>query len=271
METVPSELVKLECVLSSKNHQSNLPRPCIMMPYSYWKRVTKSNITSPYPTLCIHGRIAMVGPWILWMNRATGRKSFHGPSHDKMGATKPKAPATWVDCCFLSSYFSNIRINYSKICTACSSEIECSCRDMKQYPPRVNRPTDSKNEPRDTPFLGELLCWCYLHNSVPPHILKECGKLLLIQLETLGATKITVLDVDHTNEFARPMPCSWWIVGLATSWTFPVSMWMIQRREYQRPICEEQHETVGNHIYSSWDWPQHQSARISWSGHLDIL
>jgi hypothetical protein len=142
METVPSELVKLECVLSSKN----LPRPCIMMPYSYWKWVTKSNITSPYPTLCIHGCIAMVGPWILCMNRATGRKSFHGPSHDKMGATKPKAPATWVDCCFLSSYFSNIRINYSKICTAGSSVIECSCRDMKQYPPRVNRPTDTKNK-----------------------------------------------------------------------------------------------------------------------------
>jgi hypothetical protein len=65
--------------------------------YSYSKRVTKSNITSPDPTLCIHGRIAMVGPWILWMNRETGRKSFHGPSHDKMGTTKPKAPATWVD------------------------------------------------------------------------------------------------------------------------------------------------------------------------------
>jgi hypothetical protein len=31
------------------------------------------------------------------MNRETGRKSFHGPSHDKMGTTKPKAPATWVD------------------------------------------------------------------------------------------------------------------------------------------------------------------------------
>jgi hypothetical protein len=64
-----------------------------------------------------------------------------------MGATKPKAPAatTWVDCCLLSRYFSNIRINYSKICTAGSSVIECSCRDMKQYPPRVNRPTDTKN------------------------------------------------------------------------------------------------------------------------------
>jgi hypothetical protein len=51
--------------------------------------------------------------------------------------------------------------------------------------------------------------------------------------------------------YARPMPCSWWIVGLATSWTSPVSMWVIQRCEYQLPLCEEQHETVGNHIYSS--------------------
>jgi hypothetical protein len=132
-----------------------------------------------------------------------------------------------------------------------------------------SQPTDwHKKQPRDTPFLGELLCWCYLHNSVPPHILKECGKLLLIQLETLGATKITVLDVGGTNEFARPMPCSWWIVGLATSWTSPVSMWVIQRCEYQLPICEEQHETVGNHIYYSWDWPQVQNF---WRGWLDLL
>jgi hypothetical protein len=73
-----------------------------------------------------------------------------------------------------------------------------------------SQPTDRhKKQLRDTPCLGELLCWCYLHNSVPPHILKECGKLLLIQLEALGATKITVLDVGGTNEFARPMPCSW--------------------------------------------------------------
>jgi hypothetical protein len=71
-----------------------------------------------------------------------------------------------------------------------------------------------------------------------------------------------------TNEFARPMPCSWWIVGLATSWTSPVSMWVIRRREYQLPICEEQHETVGNHIYSSWDWPQEQNF---WRGWLDFL
>jgi hypothetical protein len=41
----------------------------------------------------------------------------------------------------------------------------------------------------------------------------------------------------RTNEFARrrPMPCSRWIVGLATSWTSPVSMWVIQRREYPNP------------------------------------
>jgi hypothetical protein len=129
---------------------------------------------------------------------------------DKMGATKPKAPATWVDCCFLSSYFSNICINYSKICTAGSSVIARMLLQRHETVSPSSQLTDRhKKQPRDTPFLGELLCWCYLHNSVPPHILKEFGKLLLIQLETLGATKITVLDVGGTNEFARPMPCSW--------------------------------------------------------------
>jgi hypothetical protein len=91
-----------------------------------------------------------------------------------------------------------------------------------------SQPTDNtEKQPRDTPFLGELLLWCYLHISVPPHILQGSGKVLLIQQGSLGVTKITVLDVDHTNEFARPMPCSWWIVGLATSCTSPVSMWVI--------------------------------------------
>jgi hypothetical protein len=199
METVPSELVKLECVLSSKN----LPRPCIMMPYSYWKWVTKSNITSPYPTLCIHGCIAMVGPWILCMNRATGRKSFHGPSHDKMGATKPKAPATWVDCRFLSSYFSNIHINYSKICTAGSSVIECSCRDMKQYPPRVNQSTDTKNSRGILHFLVNV--GATSTTQYHPTYYKNVESCCLFNLRLLVQPK-SLLDVGGTNEFAWPMP-----------------------------------------------------------------
>jgi len=58
---------------------------------------------------------------------------------------------------------------------------------------------NNEKQPLDPPFLGELLLWCYLHISVPPHILQEHGKLLLIRQETLGATKITVLDVDVDN------------------------------------------------------------------------
>jgi hypothetical protein len=71
--------------------------------------------------------------------------------------------------------------------------------------------------PRETPFLGELLLWCYLHTSVPSHILKEQGKALLIQQETLGATKITVLDVDHTTHQ--------WIRTRTTDALFLVNCW----------------------------------------------
>jgi hypothetical protein len=74
---------------------------------------------------------------------------------------------------------------------------------------------------------------------------------------------------EPMNSHDRCRPCSWWIVGLASSWTSPLSMWVIQRREYQLPICEEQHETVGNHIYSSWDWPQ--VLQNFWRGWLDFL
>jgi hypothetical protein len=109
------------------------------------KTVKKNNRTSPYPALCVHGCIPMVESWPLCMNGATGRKSRHGPLYDKTAATKPKAPITLFHCCFPSGYFSNIRTNYSKICTSGSTVIECTCRDMKQSHPRVKRPTTLKN------------------------------------------------------------------------------------------------------------------------------
>jgi hypothetical protein len=100
---------------------------------------------------------------------------------------------------------------------------------------------------------------------LPPQLSSCClfNLILLVQPKSHYG-----MLAEPSNEFARPMPCSWWIVGLATSWTSPVSMWVIRRREYQLPICEEQHETVGNHIYSSWDWPQVQNF---WRGWLDFL
>ena len=93
----------------------------------------------------------------------------------------------------------------------------CQCdrmhlqRHESVAPPSQSTDEHTEKKARDTPFLGELLLWCYLHTSVPSHILKEQGKVLLIQQETLGATKITVLDVDHTttpmNSYDRcPVP-----------------------------------------------------------------
>jgi hypothetical protein len=187
-----------------------------------------------------------------------------------MGVTKPKAPATWVDCCFLSSYFSNIRINYSKICTAGSSVIECSCRDMKQYSPQVNRPTDTKNSREILHFLMNCCVGATSTTQYHPTYYKNVESCCLFNLRLLVQPKSQywMLAEPMNSHDGRPMPCSRWIVGLATSWTSPVSNWVIQRREYQLPICEEQHETVGNHIYSSWDRPQVQNF---WCGWLDFL
>jgi hypothetical protein len=83
--------------------------------------------------------------WPLCMNGATERKSQHGPLHDRMAATKPKPPATWVDCCFLSDNFTNTFTNMIKTCWSIDNVIECTCRDMKQSHPRVNRPMTLRN------------------------------------------------------------------------------------------------------------------------------
>ncbi len=243
-----------------------------MMPYLYWKMVTKSNITSPYPTLCIHGCIAVVGTWIWCMNRATGRKSFHGPSHNKMGTMKPKAPATWVDCCFLSSYFSNICINYSKTCTAGSSVIECSCRDMKQYPPWVNRPTHrhKKHPRRDTPFLG----WWIVVLVLPPQ-LSTTPHTTRMWKAVAYSTWDSWCNQNHNIGCWRNQ----WI-SMTDALLFLVNCWFRNFMNFSSINVSDtktwistsylwgQHETVGNHIYSSWDWPQVQNF---WCGWLDFL
>jgi hypothetical protein len=184
-----------------------------------------------------------------------------------MGATKPKAPATWVDCCFLSSYFSNIRINYSKICTAGSSVIECSCRDMKQYPPRVNRPTTQKMSREILHFLVNCCVGATATTQYHPTYYKNVESCCLFNLRLLVQPKSQYWMLR--NQWIR-----------TTDALFLVNCWFSNFMNFSSinvsdtktwistPYCEEQHETVGNHIYSSWDWPQEQNF---WRGWLDFL
>jgi hypothetical protein len=124
---------------------------CHVTVRSYRKMVTKNNRTSPYPTLCIHEHIPMVEAWTLCMNGETGRKSRHHPLHNKkMAAMKPKLPATWVDCCFLSGKLCKHLHQYEQDLLRC---FQCGRMHLQRH--EAVSPSSQSND--DTEKSREIL------------------------------------------------------------------------------------------------------------------